>query len=188
MENIKLAAFDLEGVLFDWHKGIESISKTTNVKYDTIHNYLIKRHSELELGKITEKEFWSDFILEYKLFCKAEDLIFYWVHSQPKISKNWELAKEYKNNGIKLAIVSNSWPTLIYCLQKIYPDFVIFDYIFESHKIGYTKPSIEFFKYVENKTGFTGNEILIIDDSEENLQGAKKMGWQIKYFLVDKKF
>jgi len=58
--------------------------------------------------------------------------------------------------------------------------FEIFDYTFDSTEIGIVKPEAEYFKFVEEKTGFKGPEILLIDDSMENLEGAKKCGWQIK--------
>lgn len=54
----------------------------------------------------------------------------------------------------------------------------IFDDIFISDKIGFEKPSIEFFKAVEEKTGeFTHDEVMIIGDSlTSDIRGGNNVG------------
>ena len=44
--------------------------------------------------------------------------------------------------------------------------------------IGTVKPNADYFSFVEKETGFSGNQILLIDDSDENLNGAKEFGWK----------
>ena len=178
MDSFKLVAFDLEGVLFNWHEGINAISKATNVHPEIIHEYLIQRHRELELGKITPIEFWNDFISQHKLNNQAEDLNYYCIHRQPKIKKMWDLARYLKSKNVKIAICTNSWKGLLDNFRNIFPEFAIFDYYFESDVIGTVKPNADYFSFVEKETGFSGNQILLIDDSDENLNGAKEFGWK----------
>lgn len=178
MDSFKLVAFDLEGVLFNWHDGIDAIAKATNVHPEIIHEYLILKLPDLELGKIDPIQLWDEFIVTHKLRSHSEDLNYYWIHKQSKIKKMWQLAKYLKSKNVKIAVCTNSWKSILESFKKIYPEFAIFDYFFESDKIGIVKPNPEFFRYVETATGFSGNQILLFDDSDENLNGAKEFGWK----------
>jgi 2-haloacid dehalogenase len=50
--------------------------------------------------------------------------------------------------------------------------------MFESAVEKISKPDKRLYEIVENRIKATGSEIYFIDDNPENLQTAKKMGWQ----------
>lgn len=180
IEDIKLVAFDLEGVLFDWRGGLKAISEKTNISPEIIRKYILDNLINLENGTLDSISFWQKFVNEFNLKENPQEIFKIWILNQPKLKEHWDLALKYKSAGIKIAICSNSWNGLIKIFVENYPEFNIFDYIFDSSKIGFTKPQKEYFEYVEKQTGFHGNEILLIDDSEENTNCAKNFGWQIQ--------
>ena len=184
MEKFKLVAFDLEGVLFDWREGLNSISIKTGVDSTLVRNYILNNLENLESGKIDSIQFWKNFCHNFKIQENPENLFKTWILSQEKIKENWKLAKNLKIKGYKLALCTNSWSGLVKIFSDNFPEFSIFDYIFDSSKIGFIKPEPEYFKYVENVTGFKGEEIILIDDSENNIKGAKQFGWQTRNELV----
>ncbi len=48
---------------------------------------------------------------------------------------------------------------------------------------GITKPNSKIFKIAEKRSGFKGNDILFIDNSQKNIEAAMVHGWQV--FLYD---
>jgi len=53
-----------------------------------------------------------------------------------------------------------------------------FDKVFYSHLIGYRKPDLECYQYVQETLGVKANDILFIDDMESNILAARSVGWQ----------
>jgi putative hydrolase of the HAD superfamily len=51
-----------------------------------------------------------------------------------------------------------------------------FDNCYYSHKIGFKKPNLDSFEYVLKSAGFKPEETVFIDDSEENVLAASKLG------------
>jgi len=181
---IKLIAFDLEGVLFDWRGGLNSISELTGIDSILIRKYILDNLVNLESGKIDSVTFWKNFCLNFRIEANPKELFKNWILSQEKIINNWRTVKELKIKGYKIALCSNSWSGLIKIFSDNYPEFSIFDFVFDSSKIGFVKPEKEYFKYVEDVTGFKGEEIMLIDDSENNRKGAKNYGWQTRDELM----
>jgi HAD superfamily hydrolase (TIGR01509 family) len=179
---MKLAAFDLEGVLFDWREGLKAISNETSIPAAEIREFILLNLKDLEKGSLDPKIFWLNFINKYKLDKTPQAIYNSWILNQGKLNENWELARKYKREGIKIAICSNSWTGLLKIFTQNYPEFEIFDFIFDSSRLGFIKPQREFFEIVEKQTGFHGKEILLIDDSVENITGAKNFGWETKLF------
>jgi putative hydrolase of the HAD superfamily len=52
------------------------------------------------------------------------------------------------------------------------------DGIFYSAHLGAKKPDMEFFAKVQAAVGLCGEEMLLIDDSCQNIEAALKAGWQ----------
>lgn len=53
-----------------------------------------------------------------------------------------------------------------------------FDAIHYAADLGWAKPAPEFFAEVEKRSGFTAKEIFFIDDKIENVEAARRRGWQ----------
>lgn len=53
----------------------------------------------------------------------------------------------------------------------------LYDYVFLSFEMGLKKPDIEIFEYVQKQLPFEPNNILFIDDRQDNVEMASKIGW-----------
>ena len=58
------------------------------------------------------------------------------------------------------------------------------DGIFYSAQLGVKKPDTEFFSSVQTSIGLRGEEILLIDDSPENIAAALEAGWQALHWTA----
>lgn len=56
-------------------------------------------------------------------------------------------------------------------------DFIEYDVVWESFKMGFTKPDLAAYRSVEAMTGLEPCDILLIDDTLENVRGAIDAGW-----------
>ena len=52
-----------------------------------------------------------------------------------------------------------------------------FDYVWLSFEMGERKPNQRIYEKVQNECGMSPKDILFIEDTEENIKTAKKMGW-----------
>jgi putative hydrolase of the HAD superfamily len=59
------------------------------------------------------------------------------------------------------------------------------DGIFYSARLGAKKPDVEFFAKVQADVELSGDEILLIDDSLQNIEAAQKAGWQALHWTKD---
>ncbi|MGI9215104.1 MAG: HAD-IA family hydrolase [Gammaproteobacteria bacterium] len=112
------------------------------------------------------------------------------LHVSPKKYVEYWLNKDNHVNKVLLKIIKElTIPCYIGTNQeKIRTLHVInsigsyFKSCFASYKIGSIKPEIEFFKYIENSLFLHANELLLVDDSTENIIGAKKCGWNTYHY------
>lgn len=87
-------------------------------------------------------------------------------------------------NKFKIGLLTNMYPNMLTEIKKagLLPD-VVFDQIIDSSVEKVQKPYKPIYELAENRSGFKGNEILFVDNSEKHLNTAKKFGWET--FLYD---
>lgn len=59
------------------------------------------------------------------------------------------------------------------------------DGIFYSARLGAKKPDPEFFAKVQAAVGLRGDELLLIDDSRQNVEAARTAGWQAIHWTTN---
>ncbi len=173
--------FDLGNVLIPFNYNLV-IERLNNVEtglgnrfleyYNT--NYHI--HRAFERGDITEEEFIDKMLasIDYKIngetFCKFYSEIFT-VNTDvadllPKLKKNYSLVLLSNTNSIHREY---GWKD---------NDFLKhFDKLILSHEANAVKPEEKIYRAVEAYTGKPSEEHIFIDDIEDYVVGAKKLGW-----------
>ena len=173
--------FDLGNVLipFDYSIIINRLNKIENGLGDKFYdlyktNYHI--HREFESWKINTDDFikimldWLDHKVNREEFCELYSNIF-------TVNKDVaELLPEIKKK-YKLVLLSNT----NYIHQKYgwekYDFIKHFDKLVLSHEAGAIKPEEKIYRTVETFTKLPSEEHIFIDDIEEYVNGAKKIGW-----------
>ncbi len=69
--------------------------------------------------------------------------------------------------------------------KRVVPN-INYDAIVSSYEVGYRKPEKEIYEIAEEKAKVSPDNILFIDDMPEFVQGAKRQGWQTKWFDMTK--
>ncbi|MCX7338615.1 MAG: HAD-IA family hydrolase [Alphaproteobacteria bacterium] len=57
-----------------------------------------------------------------------------------------------------------------------------FDFIFSSSSIGANKPDALFFHHIQKVLNVPASEILLVDDTQANIDGAKQQGWEAFFY------
>lgn len=88
------------------------------------------------------------------------------------------LIRKLKTKGnLKLGLLVNTPPKLLEYLRQEIP-LNLFDEAVFSCETGLMKPDKRIFEMIAKKLGIKTEECLLIDDSQENIEAAKKLGMQ----------
>lgn len=105
----------------------------------------------------------------FRFFKKMWQQIF--VPIQPMI----DLLPQFKLK-YRLALLSNTNILHMQYIEKHFPFFHYFDHVFYSYKIGMIKPDLAIFRHVLNELQSDARECVFIDDTDENVRSAEKVG------------
>lgn len=107
------------------------------------------------------------------------------AYNKPELNK--EVFDIYKRIKVKKYLLSDTNPLHNkYEKDKYSHIFKIADKVFLSYKIGLRKDNIKTFKFIKQKIKTASGEILMIDDSINNLKNAKKLGMKTILFRDNK--
>jgi HAD superfamily hydrolase (TIGR01509 family) len=86
------------------------------------------------------------------------------------------------------AVLSNTNPWHIEYCEKHYPFLTLFEHHFYSYLLGAAKPEKHIFEIVLDRLKTLPENICFIDDRPENIQAAKKLGFQTLQFRYCEQF
>ena len=185
---IKAIIFDLGGVLMTdvpLKEIAEDLAGKLALPEEEIFAYLYpSKHWELlTLGKITEDEYWDDFLKASKISEKLEV-------RREKLKK--ELKKRARSslyplghstriinllrNRYKLAILSNHAKEWSEYMKQKFDLFKSFDPIIFSCDVGFRKPDPQIYEIALEKLKCDAGECVFIDDKKRNTDATEKLG------------
>ncbi len=84
---------------------------------------------------------------------------------------------------VRVGLLTNNAPLLWEALPELFPEVSeTFEPILFSFQLGHMKPEPVVFRMVAERVGLRNGELLLIDDDEVNVQGAKAAGWSAVCF------
>jgi HAD superfamily hydrolase (TIGR01509 family) len=100
-----------------------------------------------------------------------------------KNSSIWPIIETAKSK-FKIGLLTNMYPNMLIEIKKagLLPD-IDFDQVVDSSVEKVQKPYKAIYQLAEGRSGFKGNEILFVDNSEKHLNATKEFGWTV--FLYD---
>ena len=175
---IKAILFDWGGVLAPSDNKIAAIRLEKNYLVNAQEfNKVISKHED-ELSHT--KEYHSFLQIIAQQFDIPEQAIINALNSAEP-DEVYELAKKLAQQEMRVSILSNQ---LIYRAEYIkkHFDLSFFEEIFFSCEVGLKKPDPKIFRHVLKTLNLEAHECLFIDDTEENIFVAQKMGFQTIHF------
>ncbi len=177
---IKAAIFDIGNVLLRWTNLplFEDVDQTLHITEEQRGEYWQKYMDVLEIGKITEKEFWDGFIKD----TKAEGRLPLESLLQRQFKRRFTVDEEmvkipYKlqKSGLKIGIISNTIAPHAEIIRNS-KSFEGFDEFILSNEVGFRKPEREIYELALQILHVKPDEALFVDDLPENVEGANNVG------------
>jgi len=187
----KTIVFDLGGVLIDWnpsHLYEKIFSDQDEMEYFLKEICSLDWNSQMDVDKsfldaidelIPKFPQYEDQIRAYYL--RWEEMI------RGDIPGTVEVLREMKEAGYPLAALSN-WSSETFPRIKDQYDFLSwFSPLMISGYIGYKKPDPEPFQILLHELGRDAGDCLFIDDMEDNIQEARRQGFEVIHFTSPEK-
>ncbi len=108
----------------------------------------------------------------------AERLIAYWFENDSRVDENVLTAvKQYRQRGVPVFLATNQEHMRAdYLMQEVglgeHVDGIIY-----SAAVGHRKPAAEFFDHAAAIAGAEPADIVLVDDTLANVEGARQRGW-----------
>ena len=183
---IKAGVFDVGGVLHERSSKYiyKDIMHTLNISEEVFENNWKIVEEQLGKGRITENEFWQEFLKKTKSNKRLpQESLFLreFIKNYHRNDKVLDIVKRLKNKGYKTAILSNTVRPHADYNNKI-GLYQQFDIVILSNEVGMRKPEHEIYKYLLKKLQLKSNEVFYVDDDIENIKAGKKLGIHSIYF------
>lgn len=187
MEKIENIIFDLGGVLLDidynlTRAGFESLGITD---FDTMYSQAGANHlfQKLETGKISEEDFYKEFNEWTGLHLSPSQIKTAWNAMLLTFRENSLQYLASLRPQYKTYLLSNTNFIHIDSFREIFnhkkretPFEAYFDKAYYSCGIGLRKPNVNCYEWVLDDLNIDADKTLFIDDSEQNIEGAKNAG------------
>ena len=188
MKNIKAIIFDAYGTLFDVNSAAEKCKDKIGDKWEPFANFW--RTTQLEYTWLRSlmgrhKDFWQvtedsldksmkTFQIESSM--KNELLNLYKFLSP--FNEVHETLKLLKEKNLKLAILSNGTPSLLWKLVESNNLENLFDDIFSIEEVGVYKPNFKVYEMPVKKYKIKKDEIVFLSANSWDVSGAGNYGYQ----------
>jgi putative hydrolase of the HAD superfamily len=165
-------------IFFDNNIFFEKIAKNCPFTHEEIreltfsHFYLVE---SFDRGEMSPEEFYRQ--VTHKLKARIDYDRFYSIYNDvfslnpPVLQLMIRLKKNYK-----IVMLSNTDVMRFDFIKKKFPEIMIFDEYVLSYQVGFIKPHPQIYKEALKQAGIEAKECVFIDDREENIEEAARLG------------
>ncbi len=178
---VRFVFFDVNGCLVRfYHKAFAQIANDYGVPPDLVEMAFLHYNADVCRGSLSMRDF-------NQIFAKRLGIpLINWgkyylssVESMPGMDK----VVAWASQNYRVGLLTNIMPGQLKELRNsgIIPDLE-YDVIVDSSETGLIKPEPEIFELAQRKAGLPANELLLIDDTRENIAQAESLGWHVLWF------
>lgn len=175
MAKVKAIIFDLNGIFVTSLPFSQRVEDKYGVNKDFFYQELKKVLDIARLPGRTSSDIWQP--LADLLHLTIPEFLEFWYSGEKLNLEMMAFAKELKNDGLKIFVLSNSLMERVEYYHQHFPEiFNLFDGVYFSTETGFVKPDPKAFENILIKNNLKATECLYLDDSLENTQSALGLG------------
>lgn len=182
--SVKALMVDVDGVLVDgrpedglhWNTSVEEDFGFTS---DTLHQQFFAPYWEpIVLGRAGLMEHLTMALQKIAPHVSPAKFVSYWFERDSRLVAPLLTALAVaRSSGVRVYLATNQEHLRATYLMETLGLVEHVDGIFYSARLGAKKPDPEFFARVQAAVGLSGEEMLLIDDTRENIEAALNAGW-----------
>ncbi len=180
----KAILFDVDGMVIRSKKFSDQMRECYGVSWDTMKPFFNGPFQTCKTGHADLREELSKAVQEWNWHDSVESLMKFWFEGGLEVNEQMtNLVSELRENGTRCYLSTNQEKYRLAFLRDEVGLGSLFDDIFSSCEIGYTKSDAAFFEHVyktlhTQDPSLQRSEILFTDDHEENTAVAQQSGFQ----------
>jgi len=181
----KVVLFDADGVSLQKHKYFSEIyAKKKNIPIERMNAFFRSgKFSLCQKGKADLKEEVLPFLEDWKWHKSVKEFLQYWFSSDVKEDeKILAEADRLRQKGKKCYLATDQEKYRAKYIKDSTSLGEHFDGLFFSYDLGCTKNEECFFQKILTKLGVKPEEVMYWDDDEENIEVAKKLGIDARFY------
>jgi FMN phosphatase YigB (HAD superfamily) len=178
----RAVVFDLGKVLLDFDYGIlaRRMAIQSSVSADEILNVvnqtpLLHRY---ETGLVSDREFYEAVVSATGFRGAEEEFLNWFGDIFTEITPMVKLQESLVRRGIPTYVFSNTNAQAIRHVRKSFAFYRLFTAEVLSYEVRSMKPDTRIYEAVEAMSGFSGGDLLYLDDRPENIAAGIARGWQ----------
>jgi putative hydrolase of the HAD superfamily len=175
---VRFIYFDVNGCLVQaGQRALTRIAEDTNMPIDVVETIYWRFNDKVCRGIMSMSDF--NQVLADKLKVKSLDWQKYYIEAVEIVTPMQELVR-WAHEHYEIGLITNVMPGLLSALKDhgLLPDLP-YHSIVDSSEVGLIKPDSAIFKLGTERAGVEPHEILLIDDTQSNLQAAQRAGWHV---------
>lgn len=175
MAKIKAIIFDLNGIFLTSDPFSQRVEDKYGVNKDFFFQELKKIMDIARTPSRTSSDIWQP--LADLVHLSIPEFLDFWYSGEKLNLEMMDFAKELKNNGYQIYVLSNSLKERVEYYHQHFPEiFDLFDGIYFSTETGFVKPDPKCFEYIFTKNNLQKTDCLYIDDSPDHVKAAINFG------------
>ncbi len=124
-------------------------------------------------------DYWKPYLEKWGIKSNQEEFFHFWFSEGKELVEMIGLARELKDKGIKIFILSNNFKERSEYYKKHFPFLdELFDEVYYSWQTGFVKPDPMAYENLLKENNLKPEECMYFDDSEKNIEAASTLGIQ----------
>lgn len=181
----KAVIFDLNGVFLKSDFLSERVEKKWGVKVEEFVSAL-----KQVMGVVRKPNapaafsLWKPYLDRWGVVVNEKEFFSFWFSGEHVVSELVDYAKNLKENGYQVFVLSNNFKERTDYYRDHFPElFSLFDGVYFSWETGFVKPQKEAFMNLLEMNNLKPDECIYFDDSEDNVEVAKKLGIRSEIYI-----
>lgn len=185
MDMVKAVIFDLNGVFVKSPKLSDRFLDEFGVPVDEFLAALKEVMAKVRMPNAGNAYLaWKPYLKKWNVKMSEEEFFDFWFNAEREIPEMVRLARDLREKGVKVFILSNNLEERTEYYEKHFPSLgEVTDKTYFSWQTGFVKPDERAYRLVLEENNLKPEECVYFDDSERNVEVAGRIG--IKSFLFE---